>query len=271
MARIRSVKPELRTSRTVGEWPIDVRYAWVLLWGYLDDYGRGVDDLRTLKADLFPLDEQVTSKKLDSWLALMTQRTRWTQPERDAPLCRYEVGGITYLHAVYWRDHQRVSHPTRSSVPPCPIHDDDGSRREPVRGDSGAIPEPSQNGSRSGTEPEPNDAGVPPELFATSRTPAEQGSKGAREQGRGNARTARSTRIPEDLDLSGARARYAHDHGMSREIADREFAKFRAWHTSKGSKHENWDQTWLTWVLRWQDNTPKPQVVPHPDLPEGWA
>ena len=40
MARIRSVKPALRTSRVVASWPWPVRYFWVLLWGYLDDHGR---------------------------------------------------------------------------------------------------------------------------------------------------------------------------------------------------------------------------------------
>jgi hypothetical protein len=85
------------------------------------------------------------------------------------------------------------------------------------------------------------------------------------------ARGARQTRLPEGFTLADARARYAHDHGMSREIAHREFAKFVAWHSGKGSKHVDWDKAWLTWVLRWAENTPKPQVEAHPDLPEGWA
>ena len=50
MARIRSVKPELRTSLTVAQWPREVRYFWVLLWGYLDDHGYGVDEPRLIKA-----------------------------------------------------------------------------------------------------------------------------------------------------------------------------------------------------------------------------
>ena len=43
MARIRSIKPELRTSLTVATWPREARYFWVLLWGYLDDHGYGLD------------------------------------------------------------------------------------------------------------------------------------------------------------------------------------------------------------------------------------
>lgn len=183
MARIRSIKPEMRISRTCAEWPRDVRYAWVLLWGYLDDYGRGVDDIRTLKADLFPLDDDVTNRKLDGWLTLMTQRTRWTQDDRDPPLCRYRVGGIEYLHAVYWTEHQRVSHPGASRIPACPHHDDKGGRRPgPLPNPSGIIPEENQNGSRP--EPEPIETGagtIPPRAgVAGSR------EKGAEEKGAGS-------------------------------------------------------------------------------------
>lgn len=124
MARIRSVKPELRKSLTVAAWPREVRYAWVLLWGYLDDHGRGVDDLRLLVADLFPLDRDVTERKLDNWLNRMTEK-----PEHDddpPPLCRYEVRGRRFMHAVKWTSHQRVSHPGESRIPPCPIHDENG-------------------------------------------------------------------------------------------------------------------------------------------------
>lgn len=119
MARIRSVKPDLRISRVVASWPIPARYAWVLLWGYLDDYGRGLDDVRLIVADCFPLDRDVTERKMDAWLRLYAT----AQPEKPAPLCRYVVAGQGYLHAVNWREHQRVNRPTDSRIPPCPIHD----------------------------------------------------------------------------------------------------------------------------------------------------
>lgn len=132
MARIRSIKPELRTDLTVAEWPIPARYAWVLLWGYLDDCGRGLDDIRLLKADLFPLDADVTPKKLDGWLERMAEETRLDHPP---PLCRYDVNGVNYLHATRWHLHQRISHRTPSRWPPCPKHEAN------FRSDSGEWPE----------------------------------------------------------------------------------------------------------------------------------
>lgn len=119
MARIRSVKPDLRISRVVASWPIPARYAWVLLWGYLDDFGRGIDDVRLIVADCFPLDRDVTERKMAGWLQLYATG----QAEKPAPLCRYTVAGQGYLHAVNWREHQRVNRPSPSKIPPCPIHE----------------------------------------------------------------------------------------------------------------------------------------------------
>lgn len=129
MARIRSIKPELRKSLTAAAWPREVRYTWVLLWGYLDDFGRGRDDIRLLVADLFPLDRDVTERKLDNWLNLMCEKPQH-DPEAPPALCRYEARGQRWLHAVKWSSHQRVSHPYDSGIPHCPVHEDEGGDPE---------------------------------------------------------------------------------------------------------------------------------------------
>ncbi|MFC8065439.1 hypothetical protein [Streptomyces sp. NPDC057293] len=120
MARIRSIKPEMRTSITVSMWPREVRYFFVLLWGYFDDYGRGVDDELLIASDCFPRDRDVTPERVDDWLELIAEA---------GPLCRYEVDGRRYLHAPNWREHQKPSHPTRSKVPPCPDDEPDDFKR----------------------------------------------------------------------------------------------------------------------------------------------
>ncbi|MGX1254116.1 hypothetical protein RKD48_006627 [Streptomyces ambofaciens] len=120
MARIRSIKPEMRTSITVSMWPREVRYFFILLWGYFDDYGRGVDDELLIASDCFPRDRDVTPERVDDWLELIAE---------SGPLCRYEVDGRRYLHAPNWREHQKPSHPTRSKVPPCPDDEPDDFKR----------------------------------------------------------------------------------------------------------------------------------------------
>jgi hypothetical protein len=120
MARIRSIKPELRTSITVSAWPREVRYFFVLLWGYFDDYGRGVDDELLIASDCFPRDRDITPERVDDWLELISE---------SGPLCRYEVDGRRYLHAPNWREHQKPSHPTRSKIPPCPDDEPDDFKK----------------------------------------------------------------------------------------------------------------------------------------------
>jgi hypothetical protein len=121
VARIRSVKPALRTSQVVARWPMEVRYFWVLLWGYLDDKGRGLDIPKTIAGDCFPHDERVSPRVIDRWLALMA--TTKVEADRDPPVCRYEVAGARYLHSVYWDEHQKPNRPSPSQHPPCPVHE----------------------------------------------------------------------------------------------------------------------------------------------------
>lgn len=117
MARIRSMKPELRTSLTAAQWPREVRYFWSLLWGYLDDHGYGVDDPRLIKADCFPLDDDLTVGDIDKWLDLIASTI--LGPGDMPPLCRYEANGRRFLHAPKWAEHQRPQHPALPKFPVC--------------------------------------------------------------------------------------------------------------------------------------------------------
>ena len=114
MARIRSVSPGLRTSETAAEWDREARYAWVLLWGYLDDYGRGVDNPKVIAADCFPLDDDVTAAMMRAWLDTY---------ESAGSTCRYEFEGKNYLHVLNWSDHQKPQHPSKPRIVPCPAHE----------------------------------------------------------------------------------------------------------------------------------------------------
>jgi hypothetical protein len=122
------VKPELRTSDVVCSWPYVVRYFWVLLWGYLDDFGRGLDIPKTIAGDCFPKDDEITAKTIGGWLDLMT-RGVGTEP---GPVCRYVVGRGRYVHAINWPEHQHPARPTPSRLPPCPLHDTSLHRSEPL-------------------------------------------------------------------------------------------------------------------------------------------
>lgn len=114
MARIRTIKPSIFSSLTVSSWPIELRWMFAGMFTYLDDHGRGLDETRLIKAELFPLDDKITARRIDAHLNTL---------QSSGPLCRYEVDGCRYLHITSWREHQRVSHPSPSKCPPCPVHD----------------------------------------------------------------------------------------------------------------------------------------------------
>lgn len=119
MARIRSVKPELRESDLVATWPFEVRYFWVLFWGYLDDSGRGLDLPKRIAGDCFPKDDAIDAAEIDSWLNLMSRGFG----DEDGPVCRYSWAGKRYVHSVNWGEHQKPNRPTPSRLPRCPVHD----------------------------------------------------------------------------------------------------------------------------------------------------
>lgn len=133
MARIRTIKPMMFKSFTVCSLPFEGRWLFAGLFTYCDDDGRGVDDARLIKAELFALDEKTTAAKVEKHLTAMA-----TEGD-DPPICRYQgPDGRRYLHFPKWKEHQRISHPAKSTIPACPLHWD-----EDLRSDSGAAPEPS--------------------------------------------------------------------------------------------------------------------------------
>lgn len=115
MARIRTIKPTFFRSESVAELPSDgCRLSFIGLWTYVDDEGRGVDLAKLVKADLWPLRDEVTSITVEEHLVAIADR---------GLICRYTVDGRKYLHVIGWAEHQRINRPTASQLPPCPVHE----------------------------------------------------------------------------------------------------------------------------------------------------
>lgn len=119
MARIRTIKPELFTSRTVSTYSDALFRTFTGLFCYVDDKGRGEDDADLIKAEIAPRIKAKTP-------ALIARHLTELARGDDAPLCRYEVDGVPYLHLVNFvqgAKHQRINRPTPSKIPGCPKHD----------------------------------------------------------------------------------------------------------------------------------------------------
>jgi hypothetical protein len=107
MARIRTIKPELPQSETIGRLSRDARLLFVQLFTIADDAGRARAASRLLASLLYPYDEDAAGL-IDGWL---------TELERNKAIRRYEVDGSQYLEIVKWLEHQKIDRPSASRLP----------------------------------------------------------------------------------------------------------------------------------------------------------
>lgn len=110
VARIRTVKPAFFRSLTITSLAVTTRMTFIGLWTYADDEGRGVDDARLVKSELWPLDDKQTVKRVESDLVALA---------KAGLIRRYESGTRNYFVISSWHEHQKISKPQDSSFP-CP-------------------------------------------------------------------------------------------------------------------------------------------------------
>jgi hypothetical protein len=108
--RIRTIKPGFWKSISIASLPISTRMHFIGLWNYCDDEGRGADDARLLKAELWPLDVKIGLKAVEEM-----QR----QLAMAGKIVRYNIAGRAYFQVVHWTVHQRLDHPQDSQIPPA--------------------------------------------------------------------------------------------------------------------------------------------------------
>lgn len=102
MARIRSIKPEYWTSEQVMELSRDARLLFIGLWNFCDDGGNHPASPKTLKAEVFPGDDDATGSTVMQWVDELIEQQL---------LVEYEVDGKEFWHVTGWH-HQRIDQPT---------------------------------------------------------------------------------------------------------------------------------------------------------------
>lgn len=170
MARIRSIKPDAFHSDTLSQVPRGVRWTFAGLWTYLDDDGRGRDDVRLIKAALYPLDDDVTPEVIADDL---------DQLEKVGCICRYTADGKAYLHIPKYTgkgwDHQKISHPKASVLPTCGRHFTEPSGAAP----EGSVKAPERlrpDREGKGIDREPSDAALFDQFWATYPRKTDKGN-----------------------------------------------------------------------------------------------
>jgi len=111
MARIRTVKPEYWSSEQVMACTRNSRLLFIGLWNFADDCGRLADSAKSIKAQIFPGDDDVSSESVRGMLDELSG---------NGLLMKYEVEGKAYIEITGWK-HQRIDKPqhqnTRRQIP----------------------------------------------------------------------------------------------------------------------------------------------------------
>jgi hypothetical protein len=108
MARIRTVKPEYWSSEQVMACSRNSRLLFIGLWNFADDCGRLADSAKSIKAQIFPGDDDVNSENVRGMLDELSS---------NGLLLKYEVNGKAYLEITGWK-HQKIDRPQPPKHPP---------------------------------------------------------------------------------------------------------------------------------------------------------
>lgn len=151
MARKRMLSPEFFTSATMNGLPMQTMLTFAGIWCWVDDFSRGEDDESLVKASVWPRRQSVKEKHV---------RADMDRLADVGVLCQYTVCGVRLIHVTSWAEHQKISHPTKSKLPPCEVHEpeawleflnNDDPALHKFRTDARFTPEPLRN--HSGTTP----------------------------------------------------------------------------------------------------------------------
>jgi hypothetical protein len=111
MPRIRTIKPEFWTDEKLAVLDPQTRLVYLGLISLADDYGRLIDNIKSLDGQLFPFSDESCSDALDT-LASLQRILRYTAKS-----------GQHLIQIIRWDDHQKVNHPGKE-VLPAPTQED---------------------------------------------------------------------------------------------------------------------------------------------------
>lgn len=110
MPRIRSLKHTFFSDERLAEYPRDVRLTFIGLITHADDEGRLKGDPRLVKADVWPLDDDITAAVVSEHLSRLASGEN---PRIDW----YVVDGLRYIAIRNFKKHQYIQKPRPSDIP----------------------------------------------------------------------------------------------------------------------------------------------------------
>lgn len=129
MARKRMINPDFWVDERIGALSRDARLLFIGMWNFADDEGRMPASPARLKAEVFPYDEDLTPHEVGNLLNELA----------SVGLIKcYVVDGRQLLWIPNFLKHQKINHPTTSTLPP--YQEDSGSATVVLQESSGSTP-----------------------------------------------------------------------------------------------------------------------------------
>ena len=176
MPRIRTIKPEFWDSPSTAKASAVARLAYIAMWNWADDYGRGTANLKELEGFVFPNDDV---HELSGGHARCF-RDVVAEVEACFEVVFYSHDGRPYYEIPAWEQHQRNERRAKQSRHPGPF--DEGSTLTPLSSDNA----PSREGGAEGAR------NIRRAVAETPRTSGpgtgEQGNRGTGEQSSSSAK-----------------------------------------------------------------------------------
>ncbi len=113
MARIRTIKPESSLSETLESVSILAALLFARLPCFADDEGRMKYSPAKIKAQVFPMREEITRADCESAIMELCEKML---------VQVYSVDGSDYLCITGFAEHQRINRPSPSDLPAPPVH-----------------------------------------------------------------------------------------------------------------------------------------------------
>ena len=175
--RIRSIKPEFWSSPDIAALSDSDRLLFIGLWSFVDDQGRGRDDVALIVAALYPHD--MVANPLET---VAKVRDGLARLHAANLIYRYTVASRTYFLVTGWSKHQKVDKARPSRLP------------EPTEEEDDTFPQNDANRETVANVRET--VATPPEILAPGT--GEQGNRGTGEQGNSEVIGVADLRAVED-------------------------------------------------------------------------
>lgn len=214
MARIRSIKPEFWVSEQIAECSPSARLTFIGLWNFCDDRGVHPAKPKTLRAELYAMDD-VTSQDVAAWVAELIRVGLVREFTAD--------DGEIFWCVTGWDRHQKIDRPSfKHPTPPPVVSTTD--RRQISEDSTNARRAPPPGVDRSGVD--------------------RSGEEGRSPKSRARSPRQSKTPLSAAFAISDRVRTWAASKGF--DCLDQHLEAFRSKALAKGYQYADWDEAFMS-------------------------